>query len=710
MTKEIFKEWHQNLLRPLHPYAEDLPGHRVICKSDGGPGRKGEEFLMESRLDGFLQYPGLPNGTKFQEMDNLFSKTKKMLDDNLKKIWAKRFCLEGEKAKVDVLELPSILFGGKVTFDDGSSLILPNAFAESLTPELIKSAREKCGYVPANRAPLRSNTLRHQFVETLNGDVNLNTADPSTVLLHNMEILNHEVVQKLEAKGYSKAKELKRSVNRISAAAVQAREAVLTLPGTTARQKQLMKASTAGKFFKATDGGAPMNCDDCLIALEMKRYETEVDLLAKEKEKIKQRKKISDDADGIIHLKGSDPSKWNKGDIIKMIRWKDPEVKSSFIGRMAAAELKEDWKAKYKDMADPVQSRWTRGKEKRLKRMQKGDIGSLDETGIYKRAVAARREYLEARLSTIPRSDALSIALRVLRKHFAVRNDAVSFIRAHFANASAHNDESDNSDYDDNVSNDEHEEDFLPPSSGFDSDNESYQSDNEAAARAEAVTYHQGNRNINNDSESEESSDDDSDSDLFPSRLSCLLQRKSRVDLLLESDSDGDTTENDVVSDTDSGDNNNIPRNDPFGTSSDSSEDTRDDVSEGHDDSLGNDNAVTEEGDDVGGSSAAVIDNTIGEDQVNFGNKNQKKPNKGEMEECLKDAQLPVKGKLFLFKMLELYEKVEGKQIMVGKSSGTKLTTKELQEICRSVGLPSRGQPNIGDMEVLLGLYRLTTS
>ena len=95
---------------------------------------------------------------------------------------------------------------------------------------------------------------------------------------------------------------------------------------------------------------------------------------------------------------------------------------------------------------------------------------------------------------------------------------------------------------------------------------------------------------------------------------------------------------------------------------------------------------------------------------MNFGNKNQKKPNKGEMEECLKDAQLPVKGKLFLFKMLELYEKVEGKQIMVGKSSGTKLTTKELQEICRSVGLPSRGQPNIGDMEVLLGLYRLTTS
>lgn len=37
-------------------------------------------------------------------------------------------------------------------------------------------------------------------------------------------------------------------------------------PGTIQRQEALVSANTAGKFFKVTNGGGPMNSDDCIIA------------------------------------------------------------------------------------------------------------------------------------------------------------------------------------------------------------------------------------------------------------------------------------------------------------------------------------------------------------------------------------------------------------------------------------------------------------
>ena len=56
----------------------------------------------------------------------------------------------------------------------------------------------------------------------------------------------------------------------------------VTLPNTRARQEKIMEAKkNAGELYQATNGGAPLNCDDAIIVLEKQHLRRENDRLIK---------------------------------------------------------------------------------------------------------------------------------------------------------------------------------------------------------------------------------------------------------------------------------------------------------------------------------------------------------------------------------------------------------------------------------------------
>ena len=117
---------------------------------------------MQAREMGAYFYPGLPNGTEVgQEMDQMFSSFKKHMYANRDKVSAKRQLQEGGDAQITMDDFGNILFGGEVRLLKGDTLNLPNAFALSMEPKSILSARKKCGYCPATRESLKSDRIRH---------------------------------------------------------------------------------------------------------------------------------------------------------------------------------------------------------------------------------------------------------------------------------------------------------------------------------------------------------------------------------------------------------------------------------------------------------------------------------------------------------------------------------------------------------------------
>ena len=139
---------------------EDVPQKRVLVKSDGGPGRTHQGYLSESKLNGLVHYPGLPNGTMFQELDNTFDYPKTLMEKNRLKIWDIKFGLHGERAKVTMSDVGYILFGGDYPVTPGESCIrLENTFVLGFTKGRLESAMKICGYVPATRAAFESGKL-----------------------------------------------------------------------------------------------------------------------------------------------------------------------------------------------------------------------------------------------------------------------------------------------------------------------------------------------------------------------------------------------------------------------------------------------------------------------------------------------------------------------------------------------------------------------
>ena len=431
VDKDIFKAWYREVICILYPDIQDVSGRRVLVKSDGGPRRTNLEYLAESNLDGLVHYPGLPNGTLFQELENVFSFTKSIMEENRSRVFDKNYELDGAKAKVQFEDISYILFGGRKEFRDGSHLTLRNAYALSLNEEHLTSAQKKCGYVPATRIALTSGKLRHELVIDSNGDVDQDSNDLGIAhMLLKLEKENHEAVRRLQLKGYSLATILKRDLERNDRQSEQAFQETITIPGTTAHQRQLMEASTQGKHFQVSNGGAPMNSDDCLIAAEMKSYEREKIDLSKKKKAVKAQRKLKVCASTV---QGDDYLKWGVNALKAKIRMTDPSVKTTVFAGLKKGDLQELWRNKYSTMNPATeQYRWTVADEKRLSLISKGKVESLNKTGIYKRAIKSRFEWFEIRLSHIPSRHALALAMKVLQDNFDSFEDATSFIVTEF--------------------------------------------------------------------------------------------------------------------------------------------------------------------------------------------------------------------------------------------------------------------------------------
>ena len=248
-------------------------------------------------------------------------------------------------------DIPFIIFGGERHFEDDTRIVLPNAFQIAFSKEHVKAANEKCGYVPSNRIALDSDKLRHELVLDLDGEVDEDSNNTvHSALLLSIEKLNHSIVEKLEKEDFMTANTLKRTVNRTDRSVSDDIESdtngTVTMPGTTARQQALMKATTAGQFFFATNGGAEMNSENCLLAAEMKCYEKELKELKRRKNNAMSYRKSYQAAKMVVENEkiSQDSSKWTTTQIKSMIRWKNSKEATS---KLALRQLQILWRDKY---------------------------------------------------------------------------------------------------------------------------------------------------------------------------------------------------------------------------------------------------------------------------------------------------------------------------------------------------------------------------
>ena len=142
VDNEIFYKWLEELIVVLFKDSEDSTGLRVLLKADSGPGRFCERFCSVAKGHDISIFPGLPNGTKLgQEMDQLYTLCKTLMDLNWKILLEARFCVIRQKVKVDVWDLPKIMFGGVVELPNKSEIVLTDAYYCAFACERYRSAR-----------------------------------------------------------------------------------------------------------------------------------------------------------------------------------------------------------------------------------------------------------------------------------------------------------------------------------------------------------------------------------------------------------------------------------------------------------------------------------------------------------------------------------------------------------------------------------------
>jgi len=402
MNSEMWVDYYLNNIMPLFPEAQDVPGKRVLIKTDSGPGRNDEAFLAGARASGFIHYAGLPNGTTVgQECDQVFGYFKQITSRNLDTLYRARQVLNGEGAALTSNDVGYSVYGGTVTLDDGTEVVLESAFDMAFTPELIKRAYKKCGYCPATRNALDSNQIRHEIVMDEEGEVD-DEADPYGRLLSLIEERNHEACAFLTMAGYD-ATLLRRSVRRVTANQTRGRAATVTEPNTRERQDALTEVSTAGQFFQVTGGGGPGNSSDVLIARARKRILVDSEKLQKKKEAYETFATI--EAEGRAILESSKPfAQWTVPDLRAVLRWKQGLTPPSDekVYAMNKPPLKTLYATKYAEI-DPVPMQWTDGMEVELQRLKTGEIDLYMHTEL-KRAFEREDEYLLRKMGVIGRS------------------------------------------------------------------------------------------------------------------------------------------------------------------------------------------------------------------------------------------------------------------------------------------------------------------
>lgn len=415
MNNDAFCKWYCEVLMRYYPDAEDVPGKRVIDKSDSGPGRMGVEFNTRARSSGFYHFPSTPNCTEVcQEMDQLFAYLKMLAYKNANKVLVVKRELCGPSTILDPWEGIACFYGHpvRVVNTEGREAIVDDlepAYDMAFSPEKMKRARDKVGYAPATRASLCSDKIRHEAVLDENGLPD-DEEDAYASMLVELEKQHNAALEFLVSRDYLKAIFLKRSVATVTAAEVNSREASQAVRHTREYQDQLMAAtSTAGKWYKATSGGEPTNSTDALFAME--RKENKKKLKALESLKKKYITFAMHEEAGEELLAGSkEYDDWTKNDFISVIRWKQgltpPLPGETNLSSKRVGDLRALWENKHRGAAPP-RHEWTRDSE--IERLKTGDISSLAETAIMQEAIRTENEYLQIRLETVSQSRQLAV-------------------------------------------------------------------------------------------------------------------------------------------------------------------------------------------------------------------------------------------------------------------------------------------------------------
>ena len=429
VTTDIFLKWVEDTVLKLYPNVEDKPGKRVVMKFDCGPGRYNEKFLLLARALGIYFFPGLPNGTEItQEMDALYHLVKSIGERNRQKIYDARFKVMGESAKVHLNDLPVMLHGGTFEVTAGNFIELENAIAIGLSPDKIKGAREKCGYVPATRAALKSPKLRHEYgtsaEQTSDSSADQSLDQRRDDLLSSLEMQNQKDVEELVARGYTQATLLKRKVKRLTTAQTEARASVKTRPLSDERITNLMQWKTAGVFNRMTNGGDAMNGTDALIARALNRNNAEIITLKAKEVKWGVTKKKWDIWKSVDNrLKASpllldrrDPKNYSGDELKAIIILKHPDCKG--LSKMNKTALGNEWNRKYYDMPFPdwTEVRYTKGDQRRLLKLEERKIPDLEETSVYRDMMELRSDLFATQLKQLPEDYLSHVIAKVLNE------------------------------------------------------------------------------------------------------------------------------------------------------------------------------------------------------------------------------------------------------------------------------------------------------
>jgi hypothetical protein len=417
MTAGILGDYLQKMVN-LYPDMNDAPGKRLFCKLDSGPGRDNKDVLSKARLMGVVIYPGVPNTSEgTQEMDKLFAYSKGLMERNRQTISVER--KKGGVGVVTVYDLALILFGGELEIGNGTpSVELPSAFELGFDAAHLKRAREACGYCPFTRNALHDPKCRrvlgdldlaqspgrpmnnvelsahlHRLQEDLLLAPEEGVTSAYDELILSIEECNLKAHHDLSDLGFKNAMLASKMIDRREEQ-LDIRCSTLTYPNTRERQDLLAKANTAGRFFKITGGGAAMNCDDMLIAIERKGMAKKVVQMIKKKKKILARTKVVSKALAI--MEAGTPSK--NEDLKFCIEWKNPGAKTKPKGNKES--LLKQWE-KVKNKRTPAEKHWTAEHDRRLSLLQSGDVSNVKNTSIMKRADARKCTFLDEQIKLV---------------------------------------------------------------------------------------------------------------------------------------------------------------------------------------------------------------------------------------------------------------------------------------------------------------------
>ena len=265
MDEVHFELYLLGLFGFLFPDAADIPGKRVIIKCDQGPGRSNLRLLARLRARGFYMFPSVPNSSSVtQEMDQLFGLFKSKLRNNLDRLHDALMAI-GKSVSLGRDDCCRIVFGGECLLDDGSTIILDEAFDQAFGPARMLAGFAKVGAAPLTRKCLSDEKVRIEI--NVDGDESESAAEKRIRLVENQL---SACVSYLQLSGFLRADLL-----LVPAKRKQPRsERHVTLAHSLERQLAILQAKTTGAKYVAMDG-THLTHDDMFIVDEIRRSTVE---------------------------------------------------------------------------------------------------------------------------------------------------------------------------------------------------------------------------------------------------------------------------------------------------------------------------------------------------------------------------------------------------------------------------------------------------